>query len=299
MPAPLRDLGWQGSSNPWDDIDNISRWRVSGAFYFWQGLEQQLAQQLLIQFQEHLTLQTSLQFLHWIPLGYIFEMEPAESSPLSQFLEPPEYWNVTLKCLSEVAGLNVALNTHSLISKIPPSTDIVKAYATSSDLDQELVLNLTLFLSNFRSNHLCAIGNPANNDVLLSAHLYMVKISTVNEQEVFKICLEYWSRLMALYEELQSLPNADLVGLHLGTSTGVPLGVTLWGNIHSYVPSNLRLELWKRKAVCLVPLYSLSLSALHTLHARFPATPIFGSGGTPTSAGAPELMRHPAQHQPI
>jgi exportin-1 len=70
------------------------------------------------------TLETLLRFLNWIPLGYIFETsiidqllnrvsppvlikEPAESSPLSQFLEPPEYRNVTLKCLSEIAGLNV------------------------------------------------------------------------------------------------------------------------------------------------------------------------------------------------
>ena len=121
-------------------------------------------------------------------------------------------------------------------------TDIAKAYATSSDSDQELVLNLALFLSNFLGNHLRAIENPDNNDVLLNAHLYMVKISTVDEREVFKICLEYWSKLVAeLYEELQSLPMADLVGLHLGATTGMTLGVNLRKDIYSDVLSNLRL----------------------------------------------------------
>ena len=70
------------------------------------------------------TLETLLRFLNWIPLGYIFETsiidqllnrvspsilfsEHVGPSSLLQFLEPPEYRNVTLKCLSEIAGLNV------------------------------------------------------------------------------------------------------------------------------------------------------------------------------------------------
>lgn len=70
----------------------------------------------------------------------------------------------------------------------------------------------------------------------------MVKISTVDEREVFKICLEYWSKLVAeLYEELKSLPMADIVGLHLGASTGMTLGVNLRKDIYADVLSNLRL----------------------------------------------------------
>jgi len=70
----------------------------------------------------------------------------------------------------------------------------------------------------------------------------MIKISQVDEREIFKICLEYWSKLVAeLYEELQSLPMADLVGMQLGAATGMTLGVPLRKNIYAEVLSNLRL----------------------------------------------------------
>jgi exportin-1 len=159
--------------------------------------------------------------------------------------------------LSEIAGLQVGpeydpkfvilfslvMTTINVI--IPPSTDIANVYQTSSDSDQELILNLALFLSNFLSNHLRAIENPENKDVLLNAHLYMVKVSQVEEREVFKVCLEYWSKLVAeLYEELQSLPMDmnPLLGLNLGGG-GVQtmLGMNLRKNIYSDVLSNLRL----------------------------------------------------------
>ncbi len=128
---------------------------------------------------------------------------------------------------------------------IPPSTNIAQAYANAGDAGQELVLNLALFLSNFLSNHLRAVETEANRDVLLNAHLYMVKISQVDEREIFKICLEYWLKLVAeLYEEIQSLPIGDsglLMGLSLGSGSSVLNGVSLRKNIYSDVLSNLRL----------------------------------------------------------
>jgi exportin-1 len=116
-------------------------------------------------------------------------------------------------------------------------------YEGSSDADQELVLNLALFLSNFLSNHLPAVETPDHHDVLLNAHLYMIKISQVEEREVFKICLEYWWKLVqGLYDEVQPLPIAELhplMGLSLDSSNGL-LG-NLRKNIYSQVLSNLRL----------------------------------------------------------
>ena len=70
----------------------------------------------------------------------------------------------------------------------------------------------------------------------------MIKISQVNEREVFKICLEYWSKLVSeLYEELQSLPMAELVGLQVGASAGLTIGIPLRKTIYAEVLSNLRL----------------------------------------------------------
>lgn len=143
---------------------------------------------------------------------------------------------------------------------IPPSTNIAQAYANAGDAGQELVLNLALFLSNFLSNHLRAVETEPNRDVLLNAHLYMVKISQVDEREIFKICLEYWLKLVAeLYEEIQALPIGDsglLMGLSLGAggSNAMLNAMSLRRNIYSDVLSNLRLvvieKMVKPEEVC-------------------------------------------------
>ncbi|KAG8900433.1 Karyopherin transporter [Tulasnella sp. 403] len=212
------------------------------------------------------TLETMLRFLNWIPLGYIFETKLIDTLT-TRFLEIMDFRNVTLKCLSEVAALVVsaeydpkfvAMFANVMVSvnkMIPPSTNISDAYANSTDSDQELILNLALFLSNFLSNHLKTIESETHRDLLINAHLYMVKISQVDDREVFKICLEYWSKLVAdLYEEIQAMPVADLVGLNLGPGLGGLGGVGGFGAIaldsspklrkniyYSEVLSNLRL----------------------------------------------------------
>ncbi|KIL00134.1 hypothetical protein PAXRUDRAFT_822010 [Paxillus rubicundulus Ve08.2h10] len=208
------------------------------------------------------TLETLLRFLNWIPLGYIFETTIIDLL-LNRFLEAPEFRNVTLKCLAEIAGLNVgpeydpkfvilfAMVMTSINRMVPPSTNIAAAYASASDSGQELVLNLALFLSNFLSNHLRAVETESNRDVLLNAHLYMVKVSQVDEREIFKITLEYWSKLVAeLYDEIQALPIGDsglLMGLSLGNGSGNMLnGMSLRKNIYSDVLSNLRLVVIER-----------------------------------------------------
>ncbi|KAG9012886.1 Karyopherin transporter [Tulasnella sp. 427] len=177
------------------------------------------------------TLDTMLRFLNWIPLGYIFETKLIDTLT-ERFLEVPDFRNVTLKCLSEVAALVVgaeydpkfgAMFSNVMVSvnkMVPPSTNVAEAYATSSDDDQELILNLALFLSNFLSNHLKIIESETHKDLLVNSHMYMIKISQVDDREVFKICLEYWAKLVAdLYEEMQALPVADLVTLNLGAGT--------------------------------------------------------------------------------
>lgn len=135
----------------------------------------------------------------WIPLGYIFETDIIDQL-VSKFLEAPEFRNTTLKCLSEIGALQIgpeynerfvilfSLVMTSVNRWIPPSTDIAAVYATSGDRDQELVLNLALFLTNFLSAHLRVVETPESQELLLNAHLYLVKISQVEEREVFKMC---------------------------------------------------------------------------------------------------------------
>ncbi|CAK5277765.1 unnamed protein product [Mycena citricolor] len=194
---------------------------------------------------------------------YIFETSIIDLL-LNRFLETSDFRNVTLKCLAEIAALNVGpeydpkfvilfqMVMTSVNRMVPPSTDIAEAYANAGDSGQELVLNLSLFLSNFLCTHLRAVESDATRDVLLNAHLYMVKVSQVEEREVFKICVEYWVKLVSeLYEEIQSMPMGEsglLMGLSLGGAGGPPVlgGMSLRKNIYSEVLSNLRLVVIER-----------------------------------------------------
>ena len=51
-------------------------------------------------------LETLLQFLNWIPLGYIFETSLIENL-IFKFLKVPMFRNVTLKSLTEIAAVSV------------------------------------------------------------------------------------------------------------------------------------------------------------------------------------------------
>lgn len=117
------------------------------------------------------TLETLLRFLNWIPLGFIFET-PIIETLRSRFLETPEFRNISLKCLTEIGGLQlgqqytydeklISMFTEVLttVSKIIPlSINLKDTYSKSNPRDQEFIQNLALFLCNFFSVHLSVSG---------------------------------------------------------------------------------------------------------------------------------------------
>jgi exportin-1 len=80
----------------------------------------------------------------------------------------------------------------------------------------------------------------------------MVKVSQVDEREIFKICLEYWLKLVSeLYEEIQSLPIGEsglLMGLSLGNGGPQTMlsTMSLRKNVYTDILSNLRLVVIER-----------------------------------------------------
>jgi exportin-1 len=192
------------------------------------------------------TLKTLLRFLNWIPLGFIFETKLIDTL-VERFLDVPEFRNLTMKCLTEIGGLQmgqqfqydeklVQLFTTTLnsVSKmIPLSTDLREVYAKSNSRDQEYIQNLSLFLCNFFSVHLNVIEKIPNVDYLTHGHYYLILISQIDDREIFKICLEYWTKLVQeLYEEMQQLPITDVNPL-------VSMGVSGLSNGGAPHPSTL------------------------------------------------------------
>lgn len=159
------------------------------------------------------TLETLLRFLNWIPLGYIFETTLA-STLVFKFLNVPLFRNVTLKALTEIAGVQatqydeqfVRIFTSTLTQlkqMLPTTTNIREAYKMGRDDEQNFIQNLSLFLCTFLKEHGQLIERNAElESSLVDTMTYLVLISEVEETEIFKICLEYWNTLAAdLYRE--------------------------------------------------------------------------------------------------
>uniref|UniRef100_A0A1I8MB08 Exportin-1 n=1 Tax=Musca domestica TaxID=7370 RepID=A0A1I8MB08_MUSDO len=178
------------------------------------------------------TLETLLRFLNWIPLGYIFETSLIETL-IFKFLSVPMFRNVTLKCLSEIAGLTVPNYNENfatlfrdtmtqLDQMINQNTNMNHIYANGSDSEQEFVQNLAMFLCTFLKEHGKLVEDVKYVDYLNQALLYLVMISEVEDVEVFKICLEYWNSLV---EDLYTSEPFGSGGsnVHLGQSDVVTL----------------------------------------------------------------------------
>ncbi|SAM02651.1 hypothetical protein [Absidia glauca] len=203
------------------------------------------------------TLETLLRFLNWIPLGYIFETDLIDILR-NRFFEIPQFRNVTLKCLTEIGGLQMDNKYNEKIcflftsvltavnTMIPPSTDIAQVYENSSDDDQEFVQNLALFLTSFLSSHLKVVEQiPESESLLMNAHYYLIKISRVDDREVFKICLEYWAQLVQeLFEEIRLAPQTDMPLLDLSGSGSQ--GYRPRKAIYTDILSNLRTVMIER-----------------------------------------------------
>ena len=173
------------------------------------------------------TFQTLLKFLNWIPLGYIFETQLVKTL-VYKFLPQPAFRNDVLACLTEIGSLDIgtiyesltgdmgaAYDGHfeSLFTEVAtaisigvggqppplvlPDTDMAQAHSVGTDQDQSFIQNLGLFYTCFFRQHLAIAERTAqvNPSLLQSSMHLLVKISEVEDQEVFKICLEYWNIL--------------------------------------------------------------------------------------------------------
>jgi len=158
------------------------------------------------------TLDTLLKFLNWIPLGYIFETKLIETLIL-KFLTVPMFRNVSMKCLTEIAGVTVPHYDEKFIemfnrtmqqleTMLPVETNIKEAFKKGTDAEQMYIQNLAMFLCAFLKEHGPLLEKQQSQEPLLKSLHYLLLISEVDDTEISKICLEYWNTLAAdLYRE--------------------------------------------------------------------------------------------------
>ncbi|KAF5404817.1 hypothetical protein EG68_04731 [Paragonimus skrjabini miyazakii] len=161
------------------------------------------------------TLETLLRFMHWIPLGYIFETNLIQTL-VYKFFNVPLFRNVTLKCLAEIAGVQTddyepqllelfVSTTDKLKEMLPLDTRLKEAYECGSNDEQNFIQNLAIFYTTFLKCHQYLIEKQELQWRLQDTYAYLLLLSEVEEREIFKICLEYWNLLVSeLYRELVS-----------------------------------------------------------------------------------------------
>ena len=86
---------------------------------------------------------------------------------------------------------------------LPLEINLKEAYRSGSTEEQNFIQNLSLFITSFLREHGNLIDKNIRFKELLNDSLsYLVLISEVDDDEIFKICLEYWNILNAdLYRE--------------------------------------------------------------------------------------------------
>jgi len=127
------------------------------------------------------------------------------------FLQNPPYQPKFVKLYADA---------FKVIQQIIPveTVNISQAYKQGSDNEQKLVSNLSMFFATVFTNH----QQPLMNDCveqLLQGLVFLVKISEVDDVEVFKICLDFWHNFCnKLYQQMPM--NVQVQGFNSWSGPG-------------------------------------------------------------------------------
>lgn len=206
------------------------------------------------------TLKALAAYLTWIPLAYIFDGNIITT--LMHLFPQPVFRNYVLQCMTEIAGLQVdqSYDPHFLQlydgvmqhlgGIIPPGTDLQAAYENSSDEEQQLLQNLALFFTTFLKAHLSMLEKHIPNDPQMQTKIgvtlnLLVQISYVNDNELFKTCLDYWTSFVCdIFSHECSLDSRPKHDFAFMGSNGGPLGGQKPASrkqLHAEILSKLRL----------------------------------------------------------
>lgn len=169
------------------------------------------------------TLEALLRFLKWIPLGYVFQTNLLETL-CGRFLNDIRYRAVCISCLTEISALEADAENSGKISEmlkgvadvlnvyypLNQNLNFVAIYQDERNDNPRFIQNTALFLTTCLGKHLKSLEQHGPFEVVLVAHEYLLRISAVDDREVFKICLEYWNKFVdGLYREISGGSSAS------------------------------------------------------------------------------------------
>ncbi|EER36283.1 exportin-1 [Candida tropicalis MYA-3404] len=166
------------------------------------------------------TLNALLKYIQWIPTDYIYQTDLL-SLLSTKFLAPADTRAIALKCLTEVSALP-GDNEKTLIyfkntleqiySIVPITTNLRNSYKVASSNDQSFLQDFAMFLCTFLGNHLLLLEKHEEaRELLQNALYYLLELSRIEERELFKTTLDFWSSFVYdLFKEMRDLPSSQL-----------------------------------------------------------------------------------------
>ncbi len=172
-----------------------------------------------------LTLVTLQRFLTWIPLGYIFETSLI-GTLLQKFFTLPLFQVEALGCLTEIAGLT-GLNAQYdplfcrlyeelivLLSQVVPQDLVLTNYDEMAESEQILLQKLALFFTAFFRNHRSVVSETQESQQNMIVGLgYLARISEAPDEELFKVCLDYFHILSEELYHVETRARGGAIGI--------------------------------------------------------------------------------------
>lgn len=200
------------------------------------------------------TLQALERFLHWIPVGYIFETKLIEVL-VTRFFPTPVFQNAALQCLAEIGALSLKdkreYDKHFLhlfhavcqhvSTMFTSDTDVAAVYRSGKPAAVAFVKLFANFLTGFLKAHLQLLESSGDGALkMLHVSLsFLLRITAVEDQNLLKLCLEYWNVLVAdlyLTQKTSMPPHMQQMG-----AFGAPLAMPPRIKFYRDIMSQLRL----------------------------------------------------------
>jgi len=172
------------------------------------------------------TLKTFSAFMSWIPLGYIFETSIIMKL-ITNLLHESAYRVETIKCLTEIAGLRgpttlsrpyeetalmmfirIVEKMESIIQGVQLDAEYRRIPAKQQSGYENFCMQFSLLLTTFLQHHMDLIeemvsntaANPEAVQALIAktkqALVYILQLSNIPNDELFKVCTEFWNFLV-------------------------------------------------------------------------------------------------------
>jgi exportin-1 len=138
-------------------------------------------------------------------------------------------------------------------SQLPLETNLAEAYRDGSDDDcvffHRLALLLSTFLINFVQLFVQADGSLVHYDIaIVPAYLYMIRLSEIEDEEIFKTCLELWHHFT------KELYTASIANSPRMSSSGFGLSST---HMQSFAPGAIQSRVVLQRLQALEPVLHL------------------------------------------